>query len=308
MLGAVAPQSSFDPMQRAAIQAKLNDALREYRAAAAQVRQLFSRYQLNVSLFSAAMNKAKNGRSAATISLNAGEAASLVIGTMVKVEAAMKAAVGLLAVAQDARAAAVVDRTITATLQVTRVLNDLGSATRLGQSVMGGLGQSGGTIVGIAALVGILLTPMTGGAAFIVLVGGAIAYVLYQSVGALDSARTDAEAMTRDVNRICPPSGDPARQECVAMYQANYRLAAEQQRLANEGLAAAAGDAARRVLDAANPLLGPLADALPYLIAGGGVAVLGIGMYFAWPLLSGFRRGSKAMVGNRRRQRRKRKS
>lgn len=299
-LGGVVPLS---PQARAVLQAKLDEALRDYRAMAGDIARLISGVPFTVQSFDEALAAARRAGPTGVAQMTRQQLASLIVGTFAKVEHVLTNAAAMLATARDANVGAVVDQAITAARTAMLRMGQIRAALQ----AMSGLGST--TAAQVAVTVGLLLT-MTGvgGAPGLLLVVGGTAYLLYQSVQELNAAEVRVDQYLRDFQSFCGQR--PDRDACIAEYQRVVEVATSAQTAVMRTNAEIERERERQRSEGTwGILLRPLGEAAPYLIAGGAVLVFGTVMYFTWPLLSGFRRGSKAVAskiaqnGRRRRRR-----
>lgn len=299
--------SALDPATRAALQQKLNEALNEYRLMSNDIYRLVAGIPFSVSKFDQAVSIARGGRGGSVLQMTREQLAALIVGTFAKIEDILRNNAAMVATARDRRVAGVVDQSISAARRAMVRMAQLRDAIQTAGGIAG-LGQTGTDVAQVAIVVGLLLS-MTGagGLVGIFLIGGGAAYLLAQSNDELDAAEREVGQYLRDFEAFC--ANRPDRSACIAEYQQVVTQAtASQSALIQANAEARALVERTRMEGTLGWLLRPLGEAAPYLIAGGGVVVLGIVLYFTWPLLAGFRRGTKAIVGNRRRNRRRRKS
>jgi hypothetical protein len=299
--------SALDPATRAALQQKLNEALTEYRLMSTDIYRLVAGVPFSVSKFDQAVSIARRGRSGSVLQMTREQLAALIVGTFAKVEDVLRNSAAMVATARDRRVAGTVDQSIAAARRAMVRMAQLRDAIQTAGGIAG-LGQTGTDVAQIAIVVGVLLSLTgAGGVVGILLIGGGAAYLLAQSNDELDAAEREVGQYLRDFEAFC--ANRPDRPACIQEYQQVVSQAtASQSALIQANAEARALVERTRMEGTLGWLLRPLGEAAPYLIAGGGVVVLGIALYFTWPLLAGFRRGTKAIVGNRRRNRRRRKS
>lgn len=304
---AMTTSSALDPATRAMLQSKLNDALNEYRLMSTDIYRLVAGIPFNVTKFDQAVSIARRGRSGGVVQMTREQLAALIVGTFAKIEDVLRNNAAMVATARDRRVAGIVDQSISAARRAMARMAQLRDAIR-SASGTAGLGQTGTDVAQIAIVVGVLLSLTgAGGLVGILLIGGGAAYLLAESNDELDAAEREVGQYLRDFEAFC--ANRPDRAACIAEYQQVVSSAtASQQALIQANAEARALIERTRMEGTLGWLLRPLGEAAPYLIAGGGVVVLGLVLYFTWPLLAGFRRGTKAIVGNRRRNRRRRKS
>lgn len=283
--------------------AKLDMALARYRALSVEIRALVRGVPFTASKYAQAKAIALRAGSGSTVQLTRDQLAALIVGTFLKIENVLVRARAVTAVAYETNVAGLVNNAITVADRAMLRMSQLRNAVRLLSGATSGLGQSSQEIAaGTAVAIGLLLAPVTFGASLL-LVGGGVAYLLAQSGTELDVQAEQISQVAQGMRDYCAGRGDT--EACMTEFQRAEQIATESR--AQLAIAQAEADAIRRRAEAEGiwgRFLGPAGTAFGIVIVGGAVAVGAYMLYLTWPLLTGARRVSQRIAGNRRRRRR----
>ncbi len=305
---AVAPTSrALTEPERAALRAKLDDALARYRAKRGEVQRLMGAVPFTVPLYDQASSIARRSRTG-TARMTTPQFSALLSGTMVKVESVLIRAQGVLATARTAAVGQIVNDAVLAADRATARFDQLVNSAQAVRNSLRGMGDdaaSGAVDIarqvgtGFAALVAVLIGGSVLGPVGAVVVAGAIAYSLYESNTELSRVDVQITRYAEAAQSYCRDRND--RAQCLSEFNTiRQGAAADAATLAAANAAAEA--LARRERDPfAYYVLRPLGEATPYLVAGGGVLVAGATLYVLWPWMKRARSG--AVTRNRRRRR-----